>query len=198
MDCWRKVNIHAKAQHNTIGVVEQFGQISTLSQSEETCPEDTQSSQVSSPPPTSTATQVNSTAQPEIVNPVLQPSNARRLRRYRHRRRRKTPAISALTHHAFTKHGWRRARLSPHPRVNLSLRHDRYPNRSADIDAVADSGAQMDLYGKEDYLKAGFNIKDLTPVSLALEAANKSAIQLEGAFFCNNYRDQGRRFSHIT
>ena len=198
VDCWRKVNIHAKAQHNMIGVVEQFGQISTLSQSEETCPEDTQPSQDSSPPPTSPATRVNSTPQPEIVNPVLRPSNARRLRRYRHRRRRKPPAISALTHHAFTKHGWRRARLSPHPRVNLSLQHDRYPNRSADIDAVADSGAQMDLYGKEDYLKAGFNIKDLTPVSLALEAANKSAIQLEGAFFATitGIKADGSSISH--
>ena len=37
--------------------------------------------------------------------------------------------------------------------------------------------------GFDEYLNAGFSQKDLRPVSMSLDAANKSAIWVDGAFF---------------
>ena len=76
-----------------------------------------------------------------------------------------------------------RARLKPHPRVKLSMRHHQYPSSPVDLDAVADSGAMVDIWSLAMYLRSGFTLDDLTPASLPLEVANKSAIDIEGAFF---------------
>ena len=41
----------------------------------------------------------------------------------------------------------------------------------------------MDIWALAEYLRAGFKLEDLTPASLPLEAANKSATNIVGAFF---------------
>ena len=49
--------------------------------------------------------------------------------------------------------------------------------------ALTDSGAQSNLWSYEECIAAGFQHQDLIPVSLDLEAANKSPIKIEGALF---------------
>ena len=52
-----------------------------------------------------------------------------------------------------------------------------------DISAIADTGAQSDLWSLDEFLACGFCRDDLSPVSLKLSAANRSSISIEGAFF---------------
>jgi hypothetical protein len=51
------------------------------------------------------------------------------------------------------------------------------------VSAVADTGAQSDLWSLADFLACGFSRDELRPVSLSLSAANRSPISIEGAFF---------------
>ena len=48
---------------------------------------------------------------------------------------------------------------------------------------MTDSGAQSDVWSLTEFLAAGFSRADLHPVSLSMQAANKSSINIEGAFF---------------
>ena len=126
------------------------------------------------------------------------------LRKRRHhypRRGRATHATSGEKshvvpdHHIFTKAEWKRARLRPHPRVSISIsldnskpaKHCHNPStaneQSIDISAIADTGAQSDLWSLDEFLAWGFCRDDLSPVSLKLSAANRSSISIEGAFF---------------
>ena len=90
-------------------------------------------------------------------------------------------ATTPLKHHIFNKGEWRRARVAEHPTVQLHLSADgRTPVHVA---AVADSGAQSDLWSLHEFLQAGFTKDDLSPVSLSLHAANKSPIKVSGALF---------------
>ena len=88
-----------------------------------------------------------------------------------------------LSHHIFTKAGWRRARLTDHPRTPLSLSPEHEPQKVATVQGLADSGAQSNVWSLNEYLAAGFSLDDLSPVTLALNAANKSAIRIDGALF---------------
>ena len=89
-----------------------------------------------------------------------------------------------MSHQIFSKDEWRRSKLTNHPRVLLNLRPQlANPNRSVTVNALADSGAQSDVWSLDEYIKAGFSRGDLHPVTLGLNAANKSAIRIEGAFF---------------
>ncbi|KAF3842804.1 hypothetical protein F7725_001653 [Dissostichus mawsoni] len=138
----------------------------------------------------------------ELVSQVSSvQAGARPGRRHGSRRRAPTshgcvnrPAPIRLEHHIFSKGEWRRARLSDHPRALITISmdmpvglRDGTSNRgSADgarISAVADTGAQSDLWSLEEFLACGFARDDLRPVSLSLSAANRSPIAIEGAFF---------------
>ncbi|XP_068678617.1 uncharacterized protein [Montipora foliosa] len=99
-----------------------------------------------------------------------------------------------LDHHIFTKGEWTRAHLRDHPRVPITISIDtsaqaryRMPNCTsnthAEISAIADTGAQSDLWSMKDFLACGFSRDDLLPVRLGLSAANRSPISIEGAFF---------------
>ncbi|XP_048589654.1 uncharacterized protein LOC125573262 [Nematostella vectensis] len=98
-----------------------------------------------------------------------------------------------LDHHIFTKGEWRRAQLRDHPRTNITISLDT-PSASgatsrprdhpvAQISAVADTGAQSDLWSLEEFLACGFSRDELQPVNLSLSAANRSPIAIDGAFF---------------
>ena len=105
----------------------------------------------------------------------------------RHHTTAKTQVVS-LQHHIFTKNEWRRAKFATHPTVKISVRIDgntksRQSPVVVDINAVTDSGAQSDVWSLDHFLAAGFSRADLHPVSLNLEAANKSKIKIDGAFF---------------
>ena len=123
-------------------------------------------------------------------------------RRRRHRRRRKpathcmvnkhSPVV--LDHHIFTKGEWKRACLRANPKVSITIsvdtsaraKHNGSTNRvnvHAEVSAIADTGAQSDLWSLAEFLSCGFSRDDLRPVSLGLSAANRSPIVIEGAFF---------------
>ena len=92
-------------------------------------------------------------------------------------------ATTSLKHHIFNKGEWGRARVAEHPTVQLHLSAD---NRTpVHVAAVADCGAQSDLWSLHKFLQAGFTKDDLSPVSLLLHAAKKSPIKVSSAFFAN-------------
>ena len=100
----------------------------------------------------------------------------------------KTP----LEHHIFSKGEWRRARLRDHPRapVTITLAHPRRGSNEtnshtpqAEVTAIADTGAQSDLWSLSEFLSCGFSRDELQPIRLSLSAANRSPIAIEGAFF---------------
>ena len=124
--------------------------------------------------------------------------SARRRRRRKHAKARQGSvgrfAPVTLDHHIFTKGEWKRARLRDHPRIPITISIDtsaqtryRTPNRTsntiAEVSAIADTGAQSDLWSMTDFIACGFSRDDLLPVRLGLSAANRSPISIEGAFF---------------
>lgn len=96
-----------------------------------------------------------------------------------------------LDHHIFTKGEWKRAQLRPHPTLSIKISFDKSrtakpgktPSTRAEIAAIADTGAQSDLWSLSDFLSHGFSQDDLFPVTLGLSAANRSPITVAGAFF---------------
>ena len=102
------------------------------------------------------------------------------------------PQVVVLQHHIFSAGEWRRARFTKHPTVKLHISIDKEAPRArhrkpsqvlAEVEGVTDSGAQSDVWSLKEFLAAGFSREDLHPVSLSLQAANKSKISIEGAFF---------------
>ena len=99
-----------------------------------------------------------------------------------------------LDYHIFTKGEWTQAHLQDHPRVPITISIDtsaqaryrmpiRTSNTQADVSAIADTGAQSDLWSMTDFLACGFSHDDLLPVRVGLSAANRSPVSIEGAFF---------------
>jgi hypothetical protein len=83
----------------------------------------------------------------------------------------------------FDKGSWRRARASEHPRAtfNISIA-GREQSRPVTVEGIADTGAQSNLWGLQDFQEAGFSAGDLRPVTLNIRAANKNPINVVGAF----------------
>ena len=114
-------------------------------------------------------------------------------RRQRRRRRdRTTHGPVTLDHHVFTKGEWKKARLLPHPRIKITISAaerqgtpNQTPTPTAHVSAIADTGAQSDLWSLSEYLSCGFSRDALRPVTIGLTAANRSPISIEGAFFAN-------------
>lgn len=106
-----------------------------------------------------------------------------RNRRRRRRRGRRSPEIVTMTHHIFRAGEWRRARFRDHPRIGLTISADSSPVTSVKVNAAVDSGAQANLWSLQEYLAAGFKRSDLLQIVFAINAANKSQIPIEGAFF---------------
>ena len=146
------------------------------------------------PMPTSQAIESDPISQVASFNS----GNARRRRGRKHAPARQSIvgrcAPVTLDHHIFTKGEWTRARLRDHPRVPITISIDtsaqaryRTPNRTsnthAEVSAIADTGAQSDLWSMTDFLACGFSRDDLLPVRVGLSAANRSPISVEGAFF---------------
>ena len=124
--------------------------------------------------------------------------DTKKLRRKRGRRQSsgthvpiRQPPTVRLDHHIFTKGEWKRARLRNHPRVSISVslaRTDKCQDPAAEdkhakVSAIADTGAQSDLWSLNEFLACGFSREDLHPISLSMSAANHSRIPIEGAFF---------------
>ena len=105
-----------------------------------------------------------------------------------------TPSAAGLDHHIFSKGEWKKTCLRDHPRLPITISLSR-PGRTgsgayntpsdiyAEVSAIADTGAQSDLWSLSDFIACGFSRDDLHPISLSLSAANRSPISIEGAFF---------------
>ena len=99
-------------------------------------------------------------------------------------------ANTRLEHHIFTEGKWKQARLRDHPRIPIIITVAQSPtnnvnsqNLRANVSAIADTGAQSDLWSLSEFLAVGFRREILSPVKLGLSAANSSKIEFEGAFF---------------
>ena len=90
----------------------------------------------------------------------------------------------ALKREIFSKGEWKRAKFSEHPRVHfkLGILESSTVRNTTTIQGIADTGAQSNLWGLQDFLNAGFSPSDLKPVQLDVRAANKNPIQIIGAF----------------
>ena len=73
----------------------------------------------------------------------------------------------------FSKNSLRKAKATTnHPRASVKIaRHG--TNKFAWVSALADTGAQSNLWGWKDFQKAGFCKKDLMLVSITIRAVNK-------------------------
>ena len=209
-ECWKRARNNQQrgdAQNNTISVrseSEQFGQISALSipspaptsnnkkkkrrrrrsgQHKSSGPQTEVDTNQTTEDLVSTVTTNNVPLMASPTNNGDSTPNRARRRRRGNRRRRRKPTVAVLSHHVFTKAGWRRTRLRSHPKVALSISPEQRPSSTFKIDGLADSGAQVDVWSMTEYLKAGFRPEDLQSVSMSLNAANESPISIDGAFF---------------
>jgi len=125
--------------------------------------------------------------------PAIQKNNSgRHGRKQRHVNVDSAARNIRMDHHVFTEGEWRRAKFMGHPTwpTRLSVRRKDYSDFSRPcpqipnyikVVAKLDSCAQSCLWSKKEFLAAGFKEEDLIPVSLGLNAANKSSIRIDGA-----------------
>ena len=62
-----------------------------------------------------------------------------------------------------------------------------FAKRSAMVKAIADTGAQTNLWGLSDFYKAGYHQRDLQSSTIQLSAANKQSIDVVGGFEAEFY-----------
>ena len=86
-----------------------------------------------------------------------------------------------LSHRVFNNNWWRKANKNTHPTLYISISHVG-SSRSAVVNVIADTGAQSNLWGYNDFISKGFSKKDLSPVTLRISAANNQSLNIIGAF----------------
>ena len=64
-------------------------------------------------------------------------------RRYHHQL---SQELNGISHHVFSKGSWRQAQLRSHPTVQLSIAPDHSSQKVVPVTAIADSGAQSDVW----------------------------------------------------
>ena len=108
--------------------------------------------------------------------------------------------LATVDHHVFTEGEWKIARLRSHPRILMAISmasshrsEFSCPVMLAYTVAIADTGAQSDLWALSDFLANGFSTEILSPVRLDLTSPNSTGISIEGAFFAKietNFEDK--------
>ena len=90
-------------------------------------------------------------------------------------------AKSAVGHQVFYDGAWHASRFRDHPEILLKVGIE---NRDGTVfvNAIADTGAQSNLWGYKDFSRAGFVKADLRPVSSQFRVADGRAICIVGAF----------------
>ncbi len=72
---------------------------------------------------------------------------------------------------------------SGHPKVTISVGFAEWNNpRCSPVEAIADTGAQSNVWGLEDFKAAGFLVKNLKPSNAKIRAANASQMSIVGQF----------------
>ena len=114
-------------------------------------------------------------------------------------------------HYIFKDGQWATARMREHPKVHVTISVDRAQAhgestsvRATNVTAIADTGAQVNVWSLDEFVKYGFPSDILTPAS-NLVAANHSSISIVGAFFaiieglsCHGYVVQCRAMVYIS
>ena len=99
--------------------------------------------------------------------------------------------------------GWHEENAGDHPKVTVEVNteesdyaHLKLPFPAAKktkLDAVTDSGAQVNLLGLQKYHQLGLKRHQLVPVKLSLKAVNGEGISILGAVFLRvSGRDQSK------
>ena len=114
-------------------------------------------------------------------------------------------------HYIFKDGQWATAHMREHPKVQLTISVERAqthgestPVRATNVTAIADTGAQVNVWSLDEFVKYGFPHDILTPAS-NLVPANHSSISIVGAFFaiieglsCDGYVVQCRAMVYIS
>jgi hypothetical protein len=152
--------------------------------------------------PTASSTASSSaihTTEPECVSQIaaVHPTTIQNVPKKHH------PQIT-LDHHVFSKGEWKKARFKPHPRASIVLAMDaaaqakyitgiKNVSTRVGVSAIADTGAQCDVWSLRDFLACGFKQDHLIPVTMGFTAANRSPISIEGAFFATIQASNGTK-----
>ena len=88
---------------------------------------------------------------------------------------------SELGHRIFCHGSWENAKFRDHPYVSLMLSVDGKA-ASVPVTAVADTGAQCNIWSYKEFLNAGFTKSELHPVSSHFRVADTRRINIVGAF----------------
>ena len=114
-------------------------------------------------------------------------------------------------HYIFKDGQWATAHMREHSKVQVTISVDRaqaYAEstavRATNVTAIAETGAQVNVWSLDEFVKYGFPNDILTPAS-NLVAANHSFISIVGAFFaiieglsCHGYVVQCRAWSTLA
>ena len=99
-----------------------------------------------------------------------------------------------LSHVIFKNECWRKARVSSHL-THLRIHHLEN-GVSANVTAIADTGAQSNLWGYNEFIDKGFSRNDLQPVTLRISAANNQSLNIVGAF-CAKLEGKSPKGDHV-
>ena len=91
-------------------------------------------------------------------------------------------SLGVCSHKIYDGKAWKDASFRDHPRVQLRLTAE--DGRSVFVDAIADSGAQSNLWGLADFEQAGYNCNQLRPSDVNVSAVNHQVMSLVGSFPC--------------
>ena len=84
-----------------------------------------------------------------------------------------------------------------HPMTSFTISLAQNSSHSATVNAVADTGAQSNVWGLADFLDAGFSTEDLQPTNIKIRAANADQMNISGQFYAN-IEGQAPNGEHIT
>ena len=91
--------------------------------------------------------------------------------------------LNVCNHQVFDGTQWRMSNFRNHPRVQFQLK-DEQGGRSVTVSAIADSGAQSNLWGFADFQLAGFRRGQLRSATVNVSAANNQPMNIVGSFTC--------------
>ena len=86
-----------------------------------------------------------------------------------------------LDHQTFVNGKWNKASFREHPMINFRIGSE-LGDKLVTIRGIADTGAQSNLWGYEDFMAAGFHKSELHPVTSTFCTADKNPLSVVGAF----------------
>ena len=94
------------------------------------------------------------------------------------------PDSHSCNHRVFDGSKWRVSTFRDHPRVRFRLTAEQGGSPSVVVNAIADSGAQSNIWGLNDFERCGFQRDQLCPAAVNVTAANNQQINIVGSLAC--------------